>query len=61
MGFKFDRDWLENIYSNSQNPKNEFDKKINEKKEKNCFSINKKDFRSIEFENGWPLIISHIV
>lgn len=49
------------MYSASQNLRNELDKKINEQKEKYGFSINKKDFRSIEFENGWPLIVKDVV
>lgn len=59
----FDYGSLDQIYSTSasQNLKSELDKKINEQKEKYGFSINKKDFLSIEFDNGWPLIVKDIV
>lgn len=61
IGLKFDRNSLDQMYSTSQNLRNELDKKIAEQKEKYGFSINKKDFLSIEFDNGWPLIVKDIV
>ena len=58
---KLDRNSLDQMYTGSQSLKNVLESKINEQKEKHGFSINKKDFVSIEFDNGWPLIVKDIV
>lgn len=61
VGLKFDRSSLDHMYSTSQNLRNEMDKKIIEAKEKLGASISKEQFKSIEFDNGWPLIVKEIV
>lgn len=61
FGLKLDRNSLDQMFSSSQNLKNELDKKINDQKEKYGFALSRKDFISIEFDNGWPLIVKDIV